>query len=113
MSTLLASVSTEHPLARVVEEKTDPHEIRPRNSVSDMVAGTAHKALRFKVKGKVVFAKKVNHPGTPGKYSWKAADDYVERHLPAHIKMAVDATIDGRKVSLIDAAILGALQSLL
>jgi len=37
-----------------VREGTDPHEIRPRNA----------KALRFEIAGEVIFAAKVNHPGT-------------------------------------------------
>jgi len=42
-----------------VREGTDPHEIRPKNKL----------ALRFMIGGQVIFAKKVNHPGTkPNKY---------------------------------------------
>ena len=39
---------------RYVREGTKPHTIYPKNA----------KALRFTAKGEVVFAKKVNHPGT-------------------------------------------------
>ena len=37
-----------------VREGTQPHEIRPRN----------RKALKFEIAGEVIFAAKVNHPGT-------------------------------------------------
>jgi hypothetical protein len=78
-----------------------------------MVAGTAKKFLRFKVGGKVVFARKVSHPGTKGKYSWKKADEFVEKNLPGQLQLAVDATLAGRELPIIDSAILSALQSLL
>lgn len=42
------------PYAKFIENGTRPHVIVPRNA----------KALRFVVNGQVVFAKKVNHPGT-------------------------------------------------
>ncbi|WP_280329602.1 HK97 gp10 family phage protein [Nocardia wallacei] len=40
--------------ARFIEEGTRPHVIRPRNA----------RALRFEIGGRVVFAQRVNHPGT-------------------------------------------------
>jgi hypothetical protein len=45
---------------------TEPHVIRPRS----------RKALRFPAGGKIVFATKVNHPGTVG-------SRFLERALPA------------------------------
>ncbi len=93
------SVHAEHPLLELVEEKTSPHEIRPRGSVSDMQAGTARKALRFKIKGKVFFAAKVSHPGTKGKHSWKRGAEFVESALPGAIQEAVEAAMMGREYS--------------
>ncbi|MFD4314983.1 hypothetical protein [Streptomyces sp. NPDC058548] len=44
----------DHPATRFVLDGTRPHIIRPRRK----------KALRFEVRGEVVFAKFVRHPGT-------------------------------------------------
>lgn len=44
------------PQARYTDEGTTAHTIRPRNK----------KALRFRVGGRIVFAKVVNHPGNKG-----------------------------------------------
>jgi hypothetical protein len=101
-----------HPLTELVEKPTKPHEIRPRGSVSDLVAGTARKALRFRVGGRWVYAKKVNHPGTRGKGSWKRADRYVRRHLSDNIKHGIDAALSGNRLSPISSSILGALQEI-
>jgi hypothetical protein len=50
--------------ATFVEAGTRPHVIRPRMGTN---------ALRFMVRGKVVFAKRVNHPGTrPRKFLYRA-----------------------------------------
>lgn len=113
ISTLAGVISTSHPLAEVIEEPTDPHVIEPRSSASDMVAGTAKKRLRFKVKGKVVFAKKVNHPGTKGKRSWKAANRFVERTLERNVGHAIDLALEGKALTRIDMAVITALDSLI
>ena len=42
------------PYGWYVRNGTDPHEIRPKRA----------QALRFEINGEVVFAKRVNHPGT-------------------------------------------------
>lgn len=42
------------PYSKFVEQGTRPHVILPRNA----------KALRFVINGQVIFAKKVNHPGS-------------------------------------------------
>ncbi|MBT2490649.1 hypothetical protein J7E96_19440 [Streptomyces sp. ISL-96] len=47
-------VTCDHPAVRFVLDGTRPHVIRPRRA----------KALRFDMGGRMVFAKKVNHPGT-------------------------------------------------
>lgn len=44
------------PQAKWTDEGTKPHTIRPRTK----------KALRFRYKGRIVFAKVVNHPGNDG-----------------------------------------------
>jgi len=50
--------------AGFIEYGTRAHVIRPRRK----------KFLRFRVGGRVVFARKVNHPGTrPYKFGWKAS----------------------------------------
>lgn len=94
-----ASIHSNHPLTELVEDKTDPHEIRPRGSVSDMVAGTAHQALKFKIGGQVLIRRKVNHPGTKGKHSWKAGYEFVETVLQTSIQMAIEAAIMGNEYS--------------
>lgn len=82
---LAFSISTSHPLAVFVEERTKPHEIRAKG-----------KALRFAVKGKVVFAKSVHHPGTKGKYSWLQAWDFVQATFQPGVQQAVDAAFNGQ-----------------
>ena len=44
------------PQARYTDEGTKPHVIRPRRA----------KALRFRYRGRIVYARKVNHPGNKG-----------------------------------------------
>jgi hypothetical protein len=53
--TVKAAIVNTTPYARFVEGPTRPHFIRPKRA----------KALRFRVNGRVVFARKVLHPGTP------------------------------------------------
>lgn len=48
------SIQADTPYARFVHEGTRPHVIRPRNA----------RALRFEISGRVIFAARVNHPGT-------------------------------------------------
>lgn len=60
-----------------VDQGTDPHVIRPRNA----------KALRFTIGNKVVFAKKVNHPGTKATHFFTNAvqrdgQKYADREFP-------------------------------
>jgi len=51
------------PHAIYVELGTEPHVIEPKNA----------KALRFEIDGKVVFARRVFHPGTEAQYAMRAA----------------------------------------
>jgi hypothetical protein len=69
--------------AMAVWEGTAPHRIEPVNA----------RALRFEIDGQVVFAKYVDHPGTPG-------DDYPGRAIAAaesradeFIQMAIDEIV--------------------
>ena len=94
---LEARIHSNHPLVDLVENPTAAHEIKPRGSVSDMVAGTARKALRFKVKGKMVFAARVHHPGTKGKRSWQAATNFLRAVLQPSVQQAIEAAIAGRE----------------
>lgn len=48
------TVGSDVEYAAMVNDGTRPHQIRPRNA----------KALRFRVGGRIVYAKVVNHPGT-------------------------------------------------
>jgi hypothetical protein len=94
---LEARIHSNHPLVDLVENPTAPHEIKPRGSISDMVAGTAKKALRFKVKGKLVFAARVHHPGTKGKRSWQRGLAFVRAVLQPSVQQAIEAAIAGRE----------------
>lgn len=44
------------PQAKFTNDGTRPHKIRPRNA----------KVLRFKYRGRIVYAREVNHPGNKG-----------------------------------------------
>ena len=54
--------------AEAIEYGTSPHIIKPVNG----------KALKFKVDGKTVFAKKINHPGTESQPFFRPALDQVK-----------------------------------
>ncbi len=51
-----------------VEYGTSPHIIRPKSA----------KALKFSSKGKTIFSKKINHPGTPAQPFFRPALDQVK-----------------------------------
>jgi hypothetical protein len=56
-------VMVDHPAAHFVLNGTRPHTILPNKK----------KVLRFTVGGRIVFAKRVDHPGTkPNNFLWKA-----------------------------------------
>lgn len=58
-------VSADAPYAAPVHEGARPHVIRPRNA----------RALRFEVEGRVVFARRVNHPGNrPNRFLAQAVE---------------------------------------
>jgi hypothetical protein len=103
VGTKVAVIGTSHPKMEFVEEDTEAHTIRAKDK----------KVLRFKINGKFVFAKKVDHPGTEGKHSFAAADDFVERQLDIQLRNAVDATLNGKAYSPLTAHLISALQSLL
>ena len=54
-----------------VELDTQPHVIKPVNA----------KALRFKANGELVFATKVNHPGTKGHHMFLKGVNFFETEL--------------------------------
>lgn len=83
-----AVIHSSHPLTKLVEDDTKPHQIRPINS----------KVLAFKVKSKLIFTKLVNHPGTKGKHSWVRGSRYVDSNLMPNIKRAMDATFEGSAI---------------
>lgn len=102
-STKVAVIGTSHPKFKFVEEDTKPHVIKPKDK----------KFLRFKIGGKVIFTKKVDHPGTRGKHSFAKADAFVEAQLYAQVQNAVDAALAGREYNPLTANLISALSSLL
>jgi hypothetical protein len=80
-----ATIQSSHPLTKLVEDDTKPHQIRPINA----------KVLAFKVKSKIIFTKLVNHPGTKGKHSWVKGAKHVDAHLMNNLKRAMDAALEG------------------
>jgi len=83
---LETSVKNAHPLMPYIEEDTKPHVIEAKNK----------KSLAFKVKGQLIFAKKVNHPGTKGKYSFLHAWEFFQATFQPSVQDAVDAAFEGR-----------------
>lgn len=78
------NVHTESPIAIFREVDTKPHVILPVN----------RKALRFKVGRTLVFATKVNHPGTTGLHNWQYANQQVRQRLPWAMQAAIEATLN-------------------
>jgi hypothetical protein len=72
-------VSADAPYAAPVHEGARPHVIRPRNA----------RALRFEINGRVVFARRVNHPG-------QRAQPFLTN--AAHRVVSADPRIDNRGV---------------
>ena len=64
-------ISAQTPYAGFVRSGTRPHVIRPRNA----------QALRFEVRGRIIFAKSVNHPGTKPNFFLERALDRVARDV--------------------------------
>jgi hypothetical protein len=70
--------------AAAIDTGSKPHDIKPRR----------RKFLRFTVRGKLVFARKVRHPGTkPYKFLWRATHsahrvmgDYLRREMTSIAK---------------------------
>lgn len=102
ISTASTRLETTHPLFGVVEEDTPPHVIEAKNK----------KALAFTRRGKTIVVKRVNHPGTKGKYSFKKANQFVDRALGPQLSQAVEAAFNGKRLSLVEASILSALVAL-
>lgn len=72
-SIMRGEVSASTPYAQYVELGTKPHTITPKKA----------KALAFKVGGKMVFTKKVNHPGFKGRF-------YMRRTAQRTVKRVAD-----------------------
>jgi hypothetical protein len=72
-------VSADAPYAAPVHEGARPHVIRPRNA----------RALRFEINGRVIFARRVNHPG-------QRAQPFLTN--AAHRVVSADPRIDNRGV---------------
>jgi hypothetical protein len=83
------SIRNAHTLFGYVEEKTKPHVITPKNK----------KALVFAGKGGMVFARRVNHPGTPGKHSFRQGWEFVRAVFKPSVQQAIDAAFEGRAYS--------------
>jgi hypothetical protein len=90
-----ATLWTDNEIWYYYNEDMPAHIIQPRGSVSDLVAGTGHQALAFMWKGKLVFFKKVQHPGSKGHHYWDEADQYMKAVLPQMTKLAGDAALRG------------------
>ena len=65
--------------ALAVSEGTDPHEIVPVEA----------QALRFVVEGEVIFARRVQHPGTPGDPYIDRSIEQVQARVPEFVEMAL------------------------
>jgi hypothetical protein len=61
------------PYSAILERGSRPHVIRPRKPGG---------VLRFRVNGRVVYAKKVNHPGTPAFHILRDGVKRTGRRLP-------------------------------
>lgn len=86
-SMLYARVHTESPIMVFREKDTRAHIIEARDA----------KALRFVRRGKVVFAKRVNHPGTRGLHIWQKTDTAVRERLYRAIDRAIDSAFQGMR----------------
>lgn len=64
-------IGTNVSYAEYVELGTRPHIIRPVNK----------QALKFKIGGKTIFAKSVNHPGTQGHHMFLKGVSYFESQM--------------------------------
>src|SRR6185503_17285440 len=77
------NVHTESPIAIFREVDTKAH----------VIAAVNKKALAFKIGRTLVFAKRVNHPGTKGLHNWQYADQQLRMRLPYAIHDAVEAAL--------------------
>jgi hypothetical protein len=103
VGTKVAVVGTSHPKMIFVEEDTKPHAIKPKKG----------KFLAFKINGRTIFTKRVDHPGTKGKHSFAKADDFTEKQLLVQLQNAVEATLQGKRYSPLTANLISALSSLI
>lgn len=79
------SVEARAPYAKWVEEGTQPHVIEP----------VRRKALRFFVNGSLVFARRVNHPGSRPRYFMRDARTFVEGRARGIVTPHLNRAIKG------------------
>jgi hypothetical protein len=85
ISTVGARVETASQKMVFLEKDTKAHEIRAVRA----------RALRFVIRGKTIFAKSVQHPGTRGKHMWQRADAQVRERLIRRIDAAITSLFHG------------------
>ena len=78
-------VIAEAPYAGFVEYGTSPHVILPKRK----------KVLRFEVNGRVVYARKVHHPGTGPKMFWRPSFEFVEKTARRVFLMDLVEAVEG------------------
>jgi hypothetical protein len=85
----VVNVHTESPKAVFRELDMPAHEIKPKTK----------KVLVFKPKRarNLVFAKKVNHPGSKGTHSWQHGSTAMRMRLPWAMKYATEAALRGER----------------
>lgn len=96
MAKLETRLENKHPLIGFVEERTKPHVIAPKTKPKIVGGKRKGGVLAFKGKGGTVFATKVNHPGTKGKYSFLHAWEFFQATLQPSVQQAVDAAFMGQ-----------------
>jgi len=84
-SSITGKIASNVNYAQALEEGSGPHIIFPRNK----------KALRFVIGGVAIFAKKVNHPGTPAFRVLGGAADQVVKDADKFVKVAWDREFGG------------------
>jgi hypothetical protein len=74
-----AAFGSNAPYARVVEAGSEPHVITAKRA----------KALRFTIGKKVLFRRRVNHPGTTGRWVFKRAKEWLEPQVRSEFRAVV------------------------
>jgi hypothetical protein len=79
-----AAFGSNAPYARVVEAGSAPHVITAKRA----------KALRFTIGKKVLFRRRVNHPGTTGKWVFKRTRAWLEPQVQSEFRAVVQRIIN-------------------